>query len=122
MTIGSIVVQPYGDADLEPMELGGSIFVKANKNLWRASEEFDLERSDFEEGSDAMGVWDGPKFLLTVSIIFSLSYSLLILCFSLGQVDASMMAGGIPSRYSGGMATKPRLKPKLCTSSFVAIY
>ncbi|KAJ3489421.1 hypothetical protein NLI96_g2134 [Meripilus lineatus] len=60
----SITVQPYNDSELEPMELGGSVFVKANKNLWRASDEFGFERFDFEEGSSTMAIWDGTEFLL----------------------------------------------------------
>ena len=78
LLIGSITVQPYGDRELEPMELGGSIFVEANKNLWRASDEFGLERVDFEESSETLGIWDGTQFLLTVcSISFVLFESLI---------------------------------------------
>lgn len=66
---GSTTVQPYDDSELEPIELGASIFVKANKNLWRASDEFGFERADFDDNDDSMGIWDGTKFLLTVRII-----------------------------------------------------
>lgn len=69
MCVGSITVQPYNDSELEPMELGGSVFVKANKNLWRASDEFGFERFDFEEGSSTMAIWDGTEFLLKVRIL-----------------------------------------------------
>jgi prenylcysteine oxidase/farnesylcysteine lyase len=51
---------------MNPMELGASIFVRVNKNLWRASDEFNLTRVDFEDGDSSMGIWDGQKFLLTV--------------------------------------------------------
>lgn len=37
----------------------------ANKNLWRAMEEFELEKDPFDEG-DSMGIWDGKDFVLTV--------------------------------------------------------
>lgn len=37
----------------------------ANKNLWRAMEEFELEKDAFDEG-DSMGIWDGKDFVLTV--------------------------------------------------------
>jgi prenylcysteine oxidase / farnesylcysteine lyase len=53
---------------MKPMELGASIFVRANKNLWRASDEFNLTRLDFEEKDSTMGIWDGHNFLLTVSL------------------------------------------------------
>ena len=64
---GSTVVSPYDN--LQPIELGGSIFVKANKNLWRAVEEFGLERSDFEDEKSVMGIWDGQEFVLTVRLV-----------------------------------------------------
>ncbi|KAI0828535.1 Prenylcysteine lyase-domain-containing protein [Trametes gibbosa] len=66
----STVVLPYEDDSLEPVELGASIFVKVNKNLWRAVEEFGLERVNFEndddnDGDDTVGIWDGHEFVLT---------------------------------------------------------
>ena len=74
---GSTTVHPYDDPELEPIELGASIFVKANKNLWRASEEFGLERISFDGDSDeVLGIWDGQEFALTVSVSLRC-----ILCF-----------------------------------------
>ena len=65
--LGSTVVYPYNDPlTYEPVEQGASIFVQANKNLWRATDEFGLERSNFEDGDDTMGVWDGEKFVMVV--------------------------------------------------------
>ena len=64
---------PYGNTSLPPLELGASIFVSANKNLWRASDEFNLTRRDFETGSTT-GIWDGERFIITVSD-FSTPYS-----------------------------------------------
>ncbi|EIN13462.1 FAD/NAD(P)-binding domain-containing protein, partial [Punctularia strigosozonata HHB-11173 SS5] len=65
----STTVQPYDDPNLRAIELGASIFVSANKNLWRAvsTEEWNLTRDDFdyEEGYDT-GIWDGSQFLLVV--------------------------------------------------------
>lgn len=49
------------------MELGASIFVKANKNLWRATEEFNLSLADFGSEDSEMGIWDGAKFRFRVS-------------------------------------------------------
>ncbi|KAI9057361.1 hypothetical protein FKP32DRAFT_1746212 [Trametes sanguinea] len=64
----SITVHPYEDESLEPAELGASIFIKNNKNLWRAVDEFGLERVGFDEGvDDTMGIWDGKEFVLTTS-------------------------------------------------------
>lgn len=66
-TTGSTTVYPYNDTSLPPIELGASIFVKANKNLWRASDEFNLTREDFEDDDSEMGLWDGEKVVLRVS-------------------------------------------------------
>ncbi|KAH8079076.1 FAD/NAD(P)-binding domain-containing protein [Cristinia sonorae] len=50
------------------MELGASIFVRANKNLWRATEEFNLTRTGFtgDDDGDETGIWDGEKFVFTM--------------------------------------------------------
>lgn len=77
---GSTTVYPFNDTNLKPVELGASIFVKVNKNLYRASEEFNLERIDFEGEEAEMGIWDGEKFLLTVSFpsLYGFIFPLLI--------------------------------------------
>ncbi|TCD60722.1 hypothetical protein EIP91_009628 [Steccherinum ochraceum] len=65
----STVVHPHEDSSLVPMELGASIFVRANKNLWRATHEFNLTRVDFEDAEvqdDETGIWDGEEFVLRV--------------------------------------------------------
>lgn len=64
---GSTVVYPYSNSSLPPLELGASIFVPANKNLWRAAEDFNLTREDDLDGD--LGIWDGDKLLVSVSII-----------------------------------------------------
>ena len=61
-------MHPYDNPELQPVELGASIFVRANKNLWRATDEFGLERSDFSDSDSTMGIWDGETFLLTVRL------------------------------------------------------
>ncbi|KAI0354058.1 FAD/NAD(P)-binding domain-containing protein [Trametes cingulata] len=62
----STTVFPYEDESLEPVELGASIFVKVNKNLWRAVDEFGLERVNFlDDDTEVMGIWDGHQFVLT---------------------------------------------------------
>ncbi|KAF8845457.1 FAD/NAD(P)-binding domain-containing protein [Paxillus ammoniavirescens] len=58
----STVVYPYDDSTYAPIELGASIFVDANKNLMRASKEFNLSLSDFGDEFADTGIWDGSKF------------------------------------------------------------
>jgi prenylcysteine oxidase / farnesylcysteine lyase len=49
------------------MEIGASVFVRVNKNLWRATEEFGLERIPFTgEGGRGLGIWDGERFPFVV--------------------------------------------------------
>ena len=69
--LGSTTIHPYNDPTLTPIELGASIFVRANKNLWRATDEFGLARVDFADsgsGEDTMGIWDGAEFRLMVRL------------------------------------------------------
>ncbi|TFK36786.1 Prenylcysteine lyase-domain-containing protein [Crucibulum laeve] len=61
----STVVYPYENTSLPELELGASIFVKANKNLWRASDEFNLTRRSFGAEDYETGIWDGEKILLS---------------------------------------------------------
>ena len=63
---GSTTVHPYDNTEYEPIELGASIFVKANKNLLRATREFNLSVYGFEDEVGALGIWDGEQFLYTV--------------------------------------------------------
>ncbi|KAJ7101021.1 Prenylcysteine lyase-domain-containing protein [Mycena crocata] len=63
----STIVYPYGNTSYPAVELGASIFVKANKNMWRAVEEFNLTRRDFRDENDGLGIWDGEKLLFTAS-------------------------------------------------------
>lgn len=66
---GSTTVYPYENTSLPELELGASIFVKANKNLWRASDEFDLTRLNFTDENNDLGIWDGEKILITVCLL-----------------------------------------------------
>ncbi|KZT02930.1 uncharacterized protein LAESUDRAFT_762360 [Laetiporus sulphureus 93-53] len=61
----STVVYPYDSKELQPIELSTSVFVEANKNLWRAIGEFDIEKIDFGKDDNVMGLWDGSQILLT---------------------------------------------------------
>lgn len=99
---GSTTVYPYNDTSLPEIELGASIFVKANKNLWRATDEFNLTRRTFKDDDYETGIWDGEKFLLTVSFAKLQSLTQQLKCPSSREV------GGTPSRSSGGMALTRR--------------
>jgi len=68
---GSTVVYPYDDGNLPAIELGASIFVEENKNLWRASTEFNLTR--FAGETDGVGIWDGENVIFTVRGLYILS-------------------------------------------------
>ncbi|KAF5377177.1 hypothetical protein D9615_006339 [Tricholomella constricta] len=60
----STIVYPYSNTSLPPLEVGASIFVSANKNIWRASDEFNLTRREFDQGGQT-GVWDGEELLFS---------------------------------------------------------
>jgi prenylcysteine oxidase / farnesylcysteine lyase len=69
ISAGSTIVYPYNDTSLRPIELGASVFVEANKNLWRATEEFNITRYGFTNGDDdsKTGIWDGHEFRIIAS-------------------------------------------------------
>jgi prenylcysteine oxidase / farnesylcysteine lyase len=69
LTSGSTTVYPYDNSSLPPIELGASIFVAANKNMWRASEEFNLSRGGLKDDDGTTGIWDGEKIVITVGCI-----------------------------------------------------
>ncbi|KAF3907152.1 hypothetical protein ABW21_db0205954 [Orbilia brochopaga] len=62
-------VDAYDDPK-QPVEVGGSIFVKVNRNLYEAAKLFELPISEFDTGSadgaDQIGVWDGRQFVMTI--------------------------------------------------------
>jgi prenylcysteine oxidase/farnesylcysteine lyase len=61
----SRTVYPYDNDTYNPVELGASIFVKANKNLWRAAQEFNLTFRDLSKDDGSLGVWDGEELLVS---------------------------------------------------------
>ena len=61
---------PHNDSSLHPLELGASIFVKANKNLVRASQHFSLNLSKFDTGV-SVAIWDGENIRFAVGIFAS---------------------------------------------------
>lgn len=63
---GSTTVYPYNNTAYEPVELGASIFVRVNKNMWRATKEFNFSRYGFEDEDGDMAIWDGEQILFTV--------------------------------------------------------
>jgi prenylcysteine oxidase/farnesylcysteine lyase len=77
---GSTTVHPYNNTAYEPVELGASIFVGVNKNLWRATNEFNLSFYGFEDEDGDMAIWDGEQILLTVC--FTWYYYLAVLTCS----------------------------------------
>ena len=67
----STTVNVYDDP-MEPVELGASIFVEANRNLVSAAREFGLSTSSSgdnrpHESPEMLGVWDGSSFRFTQS-------------------------------------------------------
>ncbi|KAF8525199.1 Prenylcysteine lyase-domain-containing protein [Hysterangium stoloniferum] len=58
----STVVYPYDSQEYDPIELGASIFVTANKNLMRATEEFNLSFNTLSDEDGELGIWDGATF------------------------------------------------------------
>ncbi|KAF7306595.1 Prenylcysteine lyase [Mycena indigotica] len=63
---GRTVVYPYGNPTLPAVELGASIFIPKNRNMWRAVDEFNLTRRDFQD-EEGLGIWDGEKLLFTTT-------------------------------------------------------
>lgn len=63
---GSTTVHFYEDPSLPVEELGASIFVKANKNLFKAAEAFNLTLTDLDKTDEGFAIWDGSRILLTV--------------------------------------------------------
>ncbi|KAK6516657.1 hypothetical protein TWF506_006553 [Arthrobotrys conoides] len=63
-------VHAYDDPE-EPVELGGSIFVEVNKNMFDAAKLFGLPIAEFNSGStdgaDELGIWDGKNFVITIN-------------------------------------------------------
>ncbi|KIJ30166.1 hypothetical protein M422DRAFT_187434 [Sphaerobolus stellatus SS14] len=58
----STVVFPYSSEEYRPIELGASIFVKANRNLWRAAQEFNLSFAEYDGEDGEFAIWDGSEF------------------------------------------------------------
>ncbi|KAI9771501.1 MAG: hypothetical protein M1840_002121 [Geoglossum simile] len=67
----STTVDVYGNAS-QPVELGASIFVEVNRNLFNAAKEFGLSIGDAsqarpQEAPERLGVWNGNEFVFTQS-------------------------------------------------------
>lgn len=61
----STTVNAYGN-ELEPVELGASIFVEVNAILKNASREFGLHaKPSSTEEAEILGIWDGAEFVYT---------------------------------------------------------
>lgn len=67
----STIVYPFDNDTYPSIEVGASIFVKANKNLWKASKLFNLTLQDMhggggdndDESSSGMAIFDGQDFV-----------------------------------------------------------
>ncbi|KAK6357174.1 hypothetical protein TWF718_001499 [Orbilia javanica] len=63
-------VDAYDDPE-EPVELGGSIFVQVNKNMFEAAKLFKLPIAGYNTGSsdgaEQLGVWNGKEFVVTIN-------------------------------------------------------
>ncbi|KAH9926192.1 uncharacterized protein B0H18DRAFT_1006933 [Fomitopsis serialis] len=95
--VSSTVLHPYNNADLRPIELGASIFVEVNKNMWRAVDEFGLERVSYKDANTVMGIWDGSQFVLSTggsfysnltSLVGALNWTSLTSCTAAEFLDA----------------------------------
>lgn len=62
------MVYPHNSDSYEPVELGASIFVEANKHLFRAVQEFNLSLTSFGEDDGELGIWDGSRFQFRVNL------------------------------------------------------
>ncbi|KAJ3826223.1 Prenylcysteine lyase-domain-containing protein [Lentinula raphanica] len=62
----SLTIYPHDNDTFKPVELGASIFVKANRNLWRAVKEFNLTLQDYSDEGNDLGIWDGEQLLLNL--------------------------------------------------------
>lgn len=72
-------MHPYNNKSLPTLELGASIFVELNKNLWRAAEEFNLTRRDLKENYET-GIWDGREIFVSVRNILILMFTAVLIC------------------------------------------
>jgi hypothetical protein len=63
----STVAYPYDNESYPAIELGASIFVPANKNLWKAAKHFNLTLQSMhggdDEEADGMAIWNGEDFV-----------------------------------------------------------
>lgn len=101
------------------MELGASIFVKANKNLYRASEEFNLSLIDFEGETGELGIWDGTEFRFRVSRDCQRSFGAHSLSRQPRRVVDS--AGGIRPGCCGDMVSMLHGAHSLCLYAFSSV-
>lgn len=61
----TMAIHPLNDTELDPVEVGASIFADANYNLQHAADEFGLSYvSSKDLLSDTLGVWDGKQFVI----------------------------------------------------------
>jgi prenylcysteine oxidase/farnesylcysteine lyase len=95
--LGTVSVHPYNDTNLPAIEIGPSTFSSTNKNLWRASQDFNLTRVSVHDPDCSL--WDGEKILVTVStstLLFRDCQCLIHdFSFSWAEVDSGMVDTGM---------------------------
>ena len=106
---------PYDNSSLPELELGASIFVEANQNLWRASDEFNLTRRNFAGETYESAIWDGQNILFSVRSAFAFSILLLPLLNFMLSLTAD---GGIQRKCYGDMAICHPSERKHCMKIF----
>ena len=79
-------MHPYDDPSLPAVELGAPIFSKDHKNIWRATQEFNLTRVTTDDIRSGFAVWDGQTIILDASLLFSYRSELLIIIEMLAVV------------------------------------
>ncbi|WVW81705.1 hypothetical protein I302_103700 [Kwoniella bestiolae CBS 10118] len=60
-------IHPHSDQRLRAQELGGSIFVEANRNMMKGVKYFNLTLVNPDISESGIGIWDGEKFLFKTS-------------------------------------------------------
>lgn len=89
--------------------------------MWRASEEFELERYDFDDDDLDMGIWDGEKFLLEVRFIICSHSNFLTETAACRPVEAGIsMNGGTLSKCFGDTVIMRRPGHKICEPTICA--
>ena len=61
----------HDDPSLPAVELGAPVFSEYHKNIWRATQEFNLTRVTPHHIRSGFAIWDGQTIVLDASLLFS---------------------------------------------------